>query len=324
VQPRDQSPVANAACLIFAYQEMGYACMDALLDLGAPIVALFTHTDEPGEQIWWRSCADLARSRSIPLHTPAVLDAEWIARIAAMRPAIIYSFYYRKLLPEAVLQTAPLGAFNVHGSLLPAYRGRAPVNWVLVNGERTTGVTLHHMVARADAGDIVAQRQVEIEDSDTALRLHRKLVPLGAGLIREFHPLIVEGRAPRLPQDLSKGSYFSRRRPEDGKIDWNWPARRIFNMVRAVTHPYPGAFCLAGGHKLFIWEARIMRESGRCGQPGAIVQRRPDGALEVAAGDGSVIVVRAQFAGGAEGYARDVLGDSFPGSAADSNSRRLI
>jgi UDP-4-amino-4-deoxy-L-arabinose formyltransferase / UDP-glucuronic acid dehydrogenase (UDP-4-keto-hexauronic acid decarboxylating) len=311
VESRERSPVANGACLIFAYQEMGHACMQALLDVGAPIIGLLTHADEPGEEIWWRSCADLARSRAVPVYTPAVLDAQWIARIAAMGHAVIYSFYYRTLLPDAVLQTAPLGAFNVHGSLLPAYRGRAPVNWVLVNGERSTGVTLHHMVARADAGDIVAQREVGIEDSDTALTLHRKLVPLGAGLIREFHPLIVEARAPRRPQELSTGSYFGRRRPEDGKIDWKWPARRVFNLVRAVTHPYPGAFCLTGGRKLFIWEAKIARESGRRGHPGEVADRRSDGGLEVAAGDGSVIVVRAQLEAGAEGHARDVLGDSF-------------
>ncbi len=302
------SPVASARCLLFAYQEMGYACLTALLDLRAPIAALFTHADAPGEEIWWRSCADLARSRSIPVYTPETIDAESADRIAALHPDVIYSFYYRSLLPEAVLRTAPLGAFNLHGSLLPAYRGRVPVNWVLVNGERETGVTLHHMIARADAGDIVAQRAVAIDDHDTALTLYRKLVPLGAGLISEFHPLIVEGRAPRRAQDLSQGAYFGRRRPEDGRIDWRWPARRIFNLVRAVTHPYPGAFCSVAARKLIIWEARIARESGPSGQPGTVIGETPDGGLEVAAGEGSVIIGRAQFEGGAEGAANRVLG----------------
>ncbi len=302
-----RSSVANARCVLFAYHEMGYACTAALLDMGVPIVGLFTHADDPGEEIWWRSCAELARARSIPLYAPDALDAGWTARIAAMRPAVIYSFYYRRLLNEDVLRTAPLGAFNLHGSLLPAYRGRAPINWVLVNGERETGVTLHHMVARADAGDIVGQRSVAIDDNDNALTLYRKLVPLGAGLIREYHPLIVEGRAPRRPQDLSKGSYFGRRRPEDGRIDWNWPARRIFNLVRAVTHPYPGAFGFARGRKLVIWEARIARETGGSGRPGAVIGDAPGGGIEVAAGAGSVIVMRAQFENGAEGAARDVL-----------------
>ena len=299
--------VASARCLLFAYHEMGYAGLEALLDLGAPVTALFTHADQPGEEIWWRSCADLARRRSIPVYTPEALDGAWIDRIAALAPDVIYSFYYRNLLSARILRLAPLGAFNLHGSLLPAYRGRAPVNWVLVNGESQTGVTLHHMVARADAGDIVAQRAIAIDDRDTALTLYRKLVPLGAGLIREFHPLIVEGRAPRRPQDLSKGSYFGRRRPDDGRIDWGWPARRIFNLVRAVTHPYPGAFSFAGGRKVTIWEARIGRDSGAIALPGVVIGEAPGGGIEVAAGDGSVIVIRAQAEGGPEDSACAVL-----------------
>ena len=299
--------VASARCLLFAYHEMGYACMEALLDLGAPVIALFTHADQPTEEIWWRSCADLARIRSIPIYTPDALDGDWIDRIAALAPDVIYSFYYRSLLSARILRLAALGAFNLHGSLLPVYRGRAPVNWVLVNGESQTGVTLHHMVARADAGDIVAQRAIAIDDRDTAVTLYRKLVPLGAGLIREFHPLIVEGRAPRRPNDLSKGSYFGRRRPDDGRIDWRWPARRIFNLVRAVTHPYPGAFSFAGDRKLIIWEAQIGRESGTMAPPGVVIGEAPDGGVEVAAGDGSVIVTRAQAEGGPEDSARAVL-----------------
>ncbi|HYB90060.1 MAG TPA: formyltransferase [Candidatus Binataceae bacterium] len=299
--------IRDATCVLFAYHEMGYACMEALLGLGAPIAALITHRDDPREEIWWRSCAELAARNGIAVHYPERIDSEWTARIAAMRPRVIYSFSYRHLLPDSVLGLAPLGAFNVHPSPLPAYRGRAPVNWMLVNGEREAGVTLHYMVARADAGDIVGQRIVPIDDDDTALTLYRKLVPLGAALIREFHPQIAAGNAPRRPQDLSRGSYFGRRTPEDGRIDWKWPARRIFNLVRAVTHPYPGAFAFAHGRKLFIWKAQVASESGARGAPGEIVNEDAGGALEVAAGEGSVLVMRAQFEGGAEGEARIVL-----------------
>jgi methionyl-tRNA formyltransferase len=299
--------VKGANCVLFAYHEMGFACMEALLAMGAPVVALFTHQDDPDEEIWWRSCGELARRHSIPVHTPERIDAEWIGRIEAMRPAVIYSFYYRHLLSEAVLKIPPLGAYNLHGSLLPAYRGRAPVNWMLVNGEREAGVTLHQMVARADAGDIIAQRAVAIEDSDTAATLYRKLVPLGAGIIRDFHPLIAAGRAPRRAQDLSEGSYYGRRRPEDGRIDWRWPARRVFNLVRAVTHPYPGAFCFADGRKLMVWSARIGEESGSRGLAGAILGETAGGGLEVAAGEGTLIITRVQFEGEAEGAAREII-----------------
>ena len=178
---------------------------------------------------------------------------------------------------------------------------------MLVNGEREAGVTLHHMVARADAGDIVGQRAVAIDDSDNALTLYRKLVPLGVELIDKLHPKIVAGTAPRQKMDIAKGSYFGRRKPEDGQIDWRWPARRIFNLVRAVTHPYPGAFCFVGGRKLLLWEAKIGAESGSLGAPGQVVREATDGALEIAAGEGSVIVKVVQFEDGVEGIAREAL-----------------
>ena len=298
--------VKSARCVLFAYHEMGYACMEALLKMGAPITALFTHRDDTHEEIWWRSCAELADQHGIRVHVDENVETA-NATIASLKPAVIYSFSYRHLIPENLLALGPLGAFNLHPSLLPAYRGRAPVNWVLVNGERETGVTLHHMVARADAGDIVGSLAVAIEDSDNAFSLYRKLVPLGVDLITEMHPKIVARTAPRRKMDLSKGSYFGRRRPDDGRIDWQWPARRIFNLVRAVTHPYPGAFCFLDGRKLFVWQARIGSESGSTGAPGKIVRQSADGAFEVAAGEGSVIVQVAQFEGEREGIAREVL-----------------
>lgn len=281
-------------------------CLEELLALGAPIRALFTHADDPHEEIWWRSCAELAARNSIPVFAPERIDGGVTAQVNALAPDVIYAFYYRFMIPEEILNSARVGAFNLHTSMLPKYRGRAPINWMLVNGEREAGVTLHRMVKAADAGDIVAQRACAIGDHDTALTLYRKLVPIGAEIVRQYHPQIVAGTAPRIAQDLSKGSYFGRRRPADGRIDWRWPARRIFNLVRAVTHPYPGAFCFAVGRKLFIWEARIAAETGVRGAPGEIITRR--GGLEIAAGQGSLVVTRAQLEGAAEGGAAQVLG----------------
>ncbi len=298
--------VKSSRCVLFAYHEMGYACMEALLKMGAPIAALFTHRDDAHEEIWWRSCAELAARHGVPVHFDQKAELAF-EQIRPLRPSIIYSFSYRHLIPEQTLELAPFGAFNLHPSLLPAYRGRAPVNWVLVNGERETGVTLHCMVARADAGDIVGQRAVAIDDADNALTLYRKLVPLGVELIEELHPKIAAGAAPRRKMDISKGSYFGRRKPDDGRIDWRWPARRIFNLVRAVTHPYPGAFGFVSGRKLMVWEAKIGTENGPRGEPGRIVHEAADGTLEIAAGEGSVIVKVVQFEGGVEGVAREAL-----------------
>src|SRR5258706_2948899 len=118
--------VKSASCVLFAYHEMGYACMEALLKMGAPITALVTHHDDPHEEIWWRSCAELAWHHGIAVHTADSADAELAAIVGAANPEVVYSFYYRYLIPESALGLARLGAFNMHGSLLPAYRGRAP------------------------------------------------------------------------------------------------------------------------------------------------------------------------------------------------------
>jgi methionyl-tRNA formyltransferase len=191
---------------------------------------------------------------------------------------MLFSFYYRHMIPESILRIPPKGAYNLHGSLLPAYRGRCPVNWVLVHGEERTGVTLHHMVEKADAGDIVGQRVVPIARDDTAFTLYGKLCVEAGILLDEFLPLMKIGRAPRIPQDISLASYFGGRRPEDGRIDWSWPAARIYNLIRAVTDPYPGAFCgLADGSRMMIWWGTP--DEGREGE-----EKKPPGYVEIERG----------------------------------------
>jgi len=284
--------------IVFGYSEVGYVCLEELLAQGAQVVAVVTHEDRPGEEIWWRSVADLARQQGIPVHFPADVNApEFVALLREYAPDLIFSFYFRNLLSPEILALPPHGGLNLHGSLLPKYRGRAPVNWVLVNGETETGVTLHYMVPRADAGDIVAQRRVPIAFEDTAWTLYRKITAAAREVIRETWPLLREGRAPRWPQDLSQGSYFGRRTPEDGRIHWNWPAVRIYNLIRAVTHPYPGAFTFLQGRKLFIWWAQPLEEAGgRREPPGTITHVAPEGP-QVAAGEGALLLRRVQFAG---------------------------
>jgi methionyl-tRNA formyltransferase len=146
------------------------------------------------------------------------------------------------------------------------------VNWVLVKGESHTGVTLHHMVEGPDSGDIVGQKEVLIEFEDTAFTLYQKLCKKAKELLDETLPLIRKGIAPRMAQNLKQGSYYGGRKPEDGKIDWAWPVMQIYNLVRAVTEPYPGAFThLPGGEKLFIWWG--LPEKGS-------ISKEPAGALE--------------------------------------------
>jgi len=244
--------------VVFAYHNMGLAGLEALSRAGYDIAAIFSHEDDPAERCWFGSVKAWADKRSIAVYCPVdVNESRWVERIAAIGPEIIFSFYYRRMLEDEILQQATGGAYNLHGSLLPAYRGRCPVNWVLVHGEEQTGVTLHHMVRQADAGDIVGQRAVRIDPEDTAETLYEKLCTAAGLLLDELLPLLREGRAPRTPQNTARGSYFGGRKPEDGRIDWHWSATKIFNLIRAVTDPYPGAFgTLPDGSRLVVWWAK--------------------------------------------------------------------
>ena len=282
--------------VVCAYSDVGYACLETLLALGAEIAAVFTHEDDPAEEVWFRSVRRLAEQSGLPVFTPERLDADWVARLRVWEPDFLFSFYYRRLLPTAVLETARLGALNLHGSLLPRYRGRCPVNWVLINGERETGVTLHYMVARADAGDIVAQRRVPIADDDTAYTLYGKQTAAATELMREMYPRLCAGTAPRVPQDHRQATYCGGRRPADGVIDWTRSAREIYDLVRAVTHPYPGAFTSWGGRQLLIWSAQVEASDGAAPQaPGTVLAT--DRGIIVQTGAGCLRAVRVQLDG---------------------------
>ncbi len=236
---------------------MGIVGLDALVKEKFDIRAIFSHLDDPEENIWFGSVAGWGQKKGIPVHSPKNVNTpKWIELIRSISPDVIFSFYYRNLLSREILKIPVAGSFNLHGSMLPAYRGRCPVNWVLVNGERRTGVTLHHIVEAPDAGDIVGQKEVAIGFEDTAFTLYQKLCESAKELLGEVLPLIRQGRAPRAVQNLKQGSYYGGRRPQDGRIDWGWPVMRIYNLVRAVTEPYPGAFThLPEGETLFIWRA---------------------------------------------------------------------
>ena len=280
--------------VVFAYHDVGCAGLAVLLEAGHEVAAVFTHRDDPEEPRWFGSVAALAAAHGLPVHAPERVDEpRWVELVRDGRPDAIFSFYYRRLLPPEITAAAPRGAINLHGSLLPRYRGRAPLNWALIHGERETGVTLHHMIESPDAGDVIAQRRVPILPEDTAPTLHRKLVAAGAGLLREMLPAIERGSAGRTPQDPRLATYGRRRRPEDGRIDWGRPAEEIHNLVRALTRPWPGAFTFASGRRLFIWES-APGTRGSDGPPGSLQGGRN---LEVAAGSGTLRVQCAQLEG---------------------------
>lgn len=238
--------------LFFGYSQLGYRALHLLAERGDEIVGVVTHRDDPRENRWYRTPAEAAAELGLPVHYSEDLGPKVVDLARELAPDLVLSVFYRDLLPDAVLDAAKLAALNLHPSYLPAYRGRAPLNWVLVNGERETGITLHHMVRRADAGDLVAQKKVAIAPRETAFTLYRKLEEAGVEVLAEALPGVAAGTAPRLPQDESRASKFGRRGPEDGRIDWTWPAERIDCLVRAVAPPWPGAFGEIGGHRVEI------------------------------------------------------------------------
>ena len=258
--------------VVFAYHNMGIVGIRALLESGFAIPMVLSHEDDPGENRWFGSVADYCRARGIPVFSPKDVNAApWPDRIREAKPDLLFSFYYRSMLKKEILGIPPLGAMNLHGSLLPKYRGRAPVNWVLVKGETETGVTLHFMTEKPDAGDIVGQAKVPIAFDDTALTLFGKMEGAASSLLADLLPRIANGEIPRRPNDLARGSYFGGRRPEDGRIDWSRPALEIYNLVRAVTRPYPGAFSELEGEKLTVWWAiPLPAETGSMPSPGTI------------------------------------------------------
>lgn len=245
--------------VVFAYHNVGVRCLEVLLAHGVAVPLVITHADNPTENIWFDSVAALAEKHDIPFITPADPNAsEVIESVRAARPDFLFSFYYRHMLKPELLALPTRGAYNMHGSLLPHYRGRVPVNWAVLNGETQTGATLHSMVEKPDAGKIVAQSAVPILPNDSAHVVFGKVTVAAEIALDKVLPQLLAGTAPHLEQDLSRGSYYSGRKPEDGRIDWAQPAAKIHNLVRAVAPPYPGAFCDLAGHRLQVFETLIV------------------------------------------------------------------
>ncbi|EMB0237362.1 bifunctional UDP-4-amino-4-deoxy-L-arabinose formyltransferase/UDP-glucuronic acid oxidase ArnA [Escherichia coli] len=281
--------------VVFAYHDMGCLGIEALLAAGYEISAIFTHTDNPGEKAFYGSVARLAAERGIPVYAPDNVNHPlWVERIAQLSPEVIFSFYYRHLICDEILQLAPAGAFNLHGSLLPKYRGRAPLNWVLVNGETETGVTLHRMVKRADAGAIVAQLRIAIAPDDIAITLHHKLCHAARQLLEQTLPTIKHGNILEIAQRENEATCFGRRTPDDSFLEWHKPASVLHNMVRAVADPWPGAFSYVGNQKFTVWSSRVHPHASKA-QPGSVISVAP---LLIACGDGALEIVTGQAGDG--------------------------
>ena len=239
--------------VVFAYHDVGVNCLKALLAAGIKVDLVVTHQDDPNENVWFASVAKLCTDQNIPYITPHANELSDLApKLKALAPDYIFSFYYRFMIPAEILACAKIAALNMHGSLLPKYRGRAPVNWAILHGETETGATLHIMEAKPDAGDIVGQAVVKIDPNETATDVFGKVTSAAVKVIEEVLPSLLQGKVPRKRNELDKGSYFGGRKPADGQIHWHRTALQIHNLVRAVAPPYPGAFTDHQGKTMLV------------------------------------------------------------------------
>lgn len=317
--------------IVFAYHDIGCAGLKALTEAGYDVQAVFTHTDDPGENNFFSSVARQGAELELPVYAPEDVNHPlWVERIRELQPDIIFSFYYRNMLSDEILSLAPKGGFNLHGSLLPRYRGRAPINWALVNGETETGATLHKMVKRPDAGDIVGQHKVAISQQDTALTLHKKVLEAAQVVLKEQLPKLKDGTASLTEQNEADASYFGRRTAADGEIQWQKSAHEINNLVRAVTEPYPGAFSYLGQRKVIVWRARVL-DTAHDKQPGTVLSTTPlviacgEGALEIVAGQSeSGLYVQGNRLAAEMGMVSDVRLAAKPSSVMKRRTRVLI
>lgn len=275
-----------ARAVVFAYGDVGVRCLGVLLEAGLEVPLVVTHVDDPGERRWYASVFDFSIKKN--LHVLADPGSEIIENeVKSTSPDFIFSFYYRRMLPMPVLRLARRGAFNMHGSLLPKYRGRAPLNWALLKGETETGATLHEMVEKPDAGGIVDQQAVPIGPEETAVEVFAKLTDAAETVLRRSLKNLLSGKIKLRPNDLSLGSYYGRRTPEDGRIDWSKSAAEIHNLVRAVAPPFPGAFCEFDGRVLKINKTKIQDKKQTPGSP--LGPYREGSEWFAACGDGKVL-----------------------------------
>lgn len=250
--------------VVFAYHNVGARCLSVLLAHGVEVPLLVTHLDDPAENVWFASVAEIAARHRIETASSDAIDAAaLVERLGEIGPDFLFSFYYRNMLPAPVLESARRGALNMHGSLLPKYRGRAPVNWAVLNGERETGASLHYMTVKPDAGELVDQQAVPILPNDTAQEVFEKVSCAAEMTLDRVLPGLLAGTAPRRLLDLASGSYFGRRRPEDGCIDWRQSAWQVHNLVRAVAPPYPGAFASLADQPLRLLGSWFTAEPAR-------------------------------------------------------------
>jgi methionyl-tRNA formyltransferase len=279
----------TAARLLFAgTPDFARAALQALVDAGHVPVAVLTQPDRPsgrGRKLTPSPVKELAVERDIPVMQPVTLkDPHVVGEIAALEPDIMIVAAYGLILPEAVLEVPRLGCLNVHASLLPRWRGAAPIQQAILNGDEETGICLMRMDAGLDTGPVYASAAIDIGPEETAGELHDRLAELGASLLVERLPGIIAGKLAPIAQDEDQATYAGKIRKEDAKIDWSLPATTLHRKIRAYN-PVPGAWFELAGERIKCWSATVLDDVD--GPPGVVQQSGSDG-IDVTCGEGAL------------------------------------
>ena len=284
-----------------------------LLERRANLIGLVTLEREASANV--SGAVDLAqpaRAAGVPvLCVRQVNEPRCVNWLRGLAPDLLLVIGWTQLLREQLLSIPRIACLGFHASLLPRYRGRAPINWALINGEHETGNTMMVLEPGADEGDIVAQRRIAITEDDDCRTLYEKVGATEVDMLAEVLPQIRQGILPRRKQDSTRATVMPKRRPEDGGLDWAWSTRALFDWVRALTHPYPGAFCRLGDRKLWVWKTERSAERFSGEPPGRIVHDEAGWPL-AATSDGWLRLLRVQLEGGIELSGREAAAEYLP------------
>jgi methionyl-tRNA formyltransferase len=282
---------------LFLGSRRGYAVLKKLIEFKAQISGILCLVEDPHEPQYHLKISALAQEHAIPVfHTTDIKPSQYADLLEKIKPDIAFAIGWRYLINKAAYLIPPKGTLIIHDSLLPKYRGFAPMNWAIINGESQTGVTLFYIAEHVDCGPIVDQLSTHIAIEDTAQTVDERIIKLYEEIIIKNLPALASGKAPAVAQDETEASYTCKRTPKDGEINWQNSAMQIYNLIRGLTHPFPGAYTVLNGKKIFVWQAQLpthqLHYAGNI--PGRIIGKK-EGMLEVLTGDGVLYLNRLQY-----------------------------
>ena len=281
--------------VVFGYGELGTSAVEALTDAGANIIGMVAPSNRAGQDI--EQFKSFAEKKGISLlhQPPRKAISPFLEQLQSLNPDVILVWSYTMILPGSIIGIPSRGSVNVHGGLLPEYRGGHVMQWAIINGESETGVTLHYMDEGIDTGPIIAQERFPITWRDNAVSVKSNLQKVGMELIKQWWPKISMGTAPRIVQDEAAANYYRLRNSDDGAINWSQSNSEIYNLVRALVHPWPGAFTFHRGKKIVVRKTVTLRcQDNRIA---GLVKDIGDDGLRISSGEGDLILQSVEIGG---------------------------